>query len=140
MGYSRPRKIPLFSSFIRKKRWFFNCCFDLSNKNTFDGAIEWYTKTIQDVGQIPVCVICGNKSDLIDEVDTSKCESWAKANGCVFIKTSALDGTNVKEMFDILTKKLINLEIERLSQLDIKKGNNNEKNSQCNCWIVSFFF
>ena len=67
---------------------------------TFDSAKEWYSKTLEEIGPVPVIVICGNKSDLEPTIDTTNIETWATANGCNFIKTSALSGSNISNMFD----------------------------------------
>ncbi|EAY22076.1 Ras family protein [Trichomonas vaginalis G3] len=105
--------------------------FDLTNEMTFENAKEWYTKTILDVGQIPVCILCGNKLDLMPDANTTKYEDWAKAHNCLFITTSAANGTNVQEMFKTITEKLTAIEMEK--QAKIKITVEPEQKKACAC-------
>ena len=84
--------------------------FDLSLPETFESAKVWYQKILEEVGEIPIVVICGNKLDLNPEVDESEYKQWADSNNAIFITTSALNGTNIKLMFSLITEKLVKLE------------------------------
>lgn len=106
--------------------------FDVSNEETFENAKEWYSKTIQDVGAIPVCVLCGNKIDLKPDKDTSSYKEWADAHKCTFITTSAANGTNVQEMFNIISDKLMALEIEKQAQANVVPPQPKQK-KDCAC-------
>ena len=106
--------------------------FDLSNPDTFNGAKEWYSKTLEDVGPIPICVICANKLDLVQNGDFSNYETWAKANGCLFFQTSALSGDNIQMMFDTIAQKLVTTEMKKIAKNDLSKNQNDDKQG-CGC-------
>ncbi len=49
-------------------------------------------------------MLIGNKTDLKDmrEVSTDEAKKFAQKNKLLYIETSALDGNNIKEAFDML--------------------------------------
>jgi hypothetical protein len=51
-----------------------------------------------------VMMLIGNKTDLKDmrEVSTDEAKKFAQKNKLLYIETSALDGNNIKEAFDML--------------------------------------
>ena len=63
-------------------------------------------------GQDVVIMLVGNKTDLADrrQVTTEEGAEKAKADGCLFIETSAKTGTNVKTLFRRLAMALPGLE------------------------------
>jgi len=86
--------------------------FDLSKPNTFEGAKEWHKKILDEVDGIPVIFLCGNKLDQVTDLNVVEYENWASNNGVHFITTSALMGTNVKELFESVAKHLKNLHMK----------------------------
>ena len=105
--------------------------FDLSNLETYNGAKEWYTNTIEDIGRVPVCVLCANKLDLFQNNDFSDFETWSKENNCLFYKTSALNGENVHEMFESIAQKLVSFELKK--QVKNNLNHSNKEKSGCRC-------
>jgi hypothetical protein len=53
-------------------------------------------------------MLVGNKTDLKDmrEVSTDEAKKFAQKNKLLYIETSALDGNNIKEAFDLLVNGL----------------------------------
>lgn len=80
--------------------------FDLSNPETFISSKKWYSELTDEVGEIPVVILCGNKLDLTPGINTSEFEDWANENKIMFITVSALDGTNVDELFLKIATKI----------------------------------
>ena len=105
--------------------------FDLSNLDTFNGAKEWYSKTIEDIGVVPICALCANKLDLYENGDFSDFQTWAKANSCIFYKTSALTGDNVKSMFESIAQKLVSLELKKQAKTNLNPSK--EGSGGCSC-------
>ena len=104
--------------------------FDLSLPETFENAKVWYEKILEEVGAIPVVVICGNKLDLNPDADVSEYKKVADENNALFITTSALNGTNIKQLFSLTTKKLVEIELEKEKHVESPKLVES-KNSGC---------
>ena len=53
-----------------------------------------------------VLMLVGNKCDLVNErqVSTEEGKKEAEMNGMAFMETSALDGTNITEAFELMAK------------------------------------
>ena len=86
--------------------------------------------------------ILGNKSDLIDkeEVDESEVREYAKSINAVYGRTSALNGSGIKDTFKEIIKKFAEY-IEKnyitddihLNSVVIKKSDIQDKNNKKNC-------
>ena len=78
--------------------------YDISNRPSFDHVIGW----MRDIKTRapPDCdiVLCGNKSDLVDErvVTYEEGKQLADEYGVQFFESSALTGNNVEKMFTAL--------------------------------------
>jgi small GTP-binding protein len=80
--------------------------YDVTMPGTFRDVGCWrdlYFSTVP--GANPVVVI-GNKIDLADQIAVTEEEgrSWANDNGCQFLQMSALRGTNVPDLLDMLAR------------------------------------
>jgi small GTP-binding protein len=75
--------------------------YDMTKETTFESLEKWYNKLVDSADQNIVMMVCGNKSDLIDERKVSKeqGEAFAKEKEVLFLETSALDSTNVEAAF-----------------------------------------
>ena len=80
--------------------------FDVTNPSSFEGAKKWYTKVLEDIGTMPISVLCANKSDLMKDEDLGLYKDWAETNHIIFKVTSALSGQNINETFQELASKL----------------------------------
>lgn len=75
--------------------------FDVNRQETFenlDGEMKFLSENYPD---IPICII-GNKSDLIASENVKEFFKQDKFKDCVF--TSAKNGENVENVFEIITK------------------------------------
>lgn len=83
--------------------------YDVTRKDSFEHARNWYDRAIQLGGENLETVLIGNKTDLpIDqrEVSTEEGEMLANELGIPFIETSALNGSNVESAFVCMAKNI----------------------------------
>ena len=80
--------------------------FDLKRPQSFEGAKKWYFELTEEVGQISVVILCGNKLDLDPNIDTSVYERWAQDNKIMYINVSALDGSNIHKLFFMIAEHI----------------------------------
>ena len=84
-------------------------CYDVCSKSSFQ-SLPFWLKEIKENGYEDLeLIICGNKIDkgskrLVKEREVAQ---FARSRGVNLIEVSAKDGTNVKEMFLTLAKKII---------------------------------
>lgn len=78
-------------------------CFDLTKSLDETSISSWITEVNSHVGKECVRLIAGTKCDGIVDPDTEKTLSkYATENKLEFIKTSALEGTNIYKTFETL--------------------------------------
>merc|ERR1712083_1031360 len=102
--------------------------YSVQSQPTFKHASELRKKIVRSKdGERIDMILCGNKSDLpISEHEVSfemgrqLADSW----GCLFIETSAKNGNNVHEAFEMLIKRRTELgdEPENMNELSQKNG------------------
>lgn len=84
--------------------------FDVTSNESFNGAngAKTWVNELRRRGD-ENCVIClaGNKADLSGrEVEADDAAAYARENNLLYVETSAKTGANVKEMFELVAKKL----------------------------------
>ncbi len=86
----------------------FLCLYDCTNEATFEGVSYWIDDIRKAVGN-PFGILIGNKIDLEHERVISEDKGREKAASFLleFIETSAKTGKNVNEVFEKLTKQLV---------------------------------
>lgn len=81
--------------------------FDLTNKITLSHVSNWYEDVIKTAGTIPILII-GNKSDLEYSSSTyEKAKKLCEGLNVDLFLTSAKTGANMNEIFELLSKKMI---------------------------------
>jgi small GTP-binding protein len=94
--------------------------YDVTAWKSFENCKMWLDRVGEScestMPRVPTCVLVGNKSDLGDysvsqsttrpEVERSSGMELAVANGLAFVETSAKEGSNVEELFNIAIKLL----------------------------------
>ena len=83
--------------------------FDLTRKDTLDCVKEWVKDVRQGAPEVLLFLV-GNKADLMEDrmVKPTTAEKVGKnLNMLGYLETSAKDGTNVKELFQIISKYLL---------------------------------
>ncbi|XP_004510833.1 ras-related protein RABB1c-like [Cicer arietinum] len=75
--------------------------YDVTRRETFDHLDNWLKQILEDGNEKMVVMLIGNKCDLIDNrvVTTEEGEQFARANGLIFMETSAKTAKNVEEIF-----------------------------------------
>jgi len=76
--------------------------YDITNRKSFNDIKEWLEECKKNGTDTEMLVLVGNKSDLNDQrnVQTNEGEEYAEKNGMKFFETSALNGSNIKELFE----------------------------------------
>ena len=98
--------------------------YDISCKDSFEKLDFWLGQIKLNAPEHTKCIVAGNKCDLEEkrEVNKSDGEAFAKEQNINFYETSAKEGINVNEIFQILANEIIK---------DIKKnGPKNKRSSQ----------
>ena len=118
--------------------------FDLARKQSFDSTEKWI-KDLKDVaGKDCTMILVGNKNDLVDqrEVSLEECNNKAESFGLQYMETSALNGNNVKETFQLLADSIyknylsninMNDEEEFIKSYKLTDDNKDKKDDGCKC-------
>lgn len=82
--------------------------FDLTNQDTYNNIQDWVNDFKENAFECDFMVFAANKCDLEDKivVSTDDCIELAEKHNCECIMTSALDGTGVNELFDVVNEHL----------------------------------
>ena len=113
--------------------------YDITSKDSFEKLSFWNEQVNLNAPEKTKYIIVGNKKDLEEkrEVKTEEGANFAKENNVQFYETSAKDGTNVNEVFELLAKEIVadteNLQAKnkRSSQILKKRNTAVEKKSCC---------
>lgn len=84
--------------------------YDITRKLTFENVARWLDELRMHSDTILVTMLVGNKRDLVDlrEVSVEQGTAYAKAEGLMFLETSALDASNVHTAFHSVVKEIYN--------------------------------
>ena len=83
--------------------------YSVIEENSLKEVQFWAESVKQGTSQLPAFVVVGNKIDRIDErkVPSDNGKEMAEQIGAEFIEVSAKDGTNVKDLLDIVGAKAL---------------------------------
>ena len=107
--------------------------FDLNDSNSLDKVDKYYDRCKND-SQESLSFLVGNKSDLDREVPTEKGKEKAQSLHAEYIETSAQNGDNIDELFNMVALKIKESPHSRCEPhgIDIHQSDkNNDKKSQC---------
>ena len=113
--------------------------YDITSKDSFEKLSFWNEQINLNAPEKTKYIIVGNKKDLEEkrEVKTEEGENLAKKNNVKFYETSAKNGTNVNEVFELLAKEIVadteklQTRNKRSSQVLKKRNTVVEKKSCC---------
>ena len=92
--------------------------FDLTNHASFENVNNWYSDVKSNFSNFNdlAVVLCGNKSDLQEEIQVSreKASELASELNIAYLETSARNGKNIDKIFENLTNSLISEEIVKI--------------------------
>ncbi|KAJ5077773.1 ras-related protein raba5 [Anaeramoeba ignava] len=85
--------------------------YDITNEESFNKLKFWLEEFRKNAQENAVPIIIGNKCDLEKQRKISKemGQNFANDKTCLFMETSAKDGTNIQEAFEALTKAILNV-------------------------------
>ena len=119
--------------------------YDITNKSTFESVDKWI-KDLNSYGDKNLTMLLiGNKSDLEDKriINKEEGEEKAKSFELGFIETSAYNGDNIDQAFDIMLKEVLKryivdndinneeLEAGNGNNIELIKKNENKKKKCC---------
>ncbi|CAL5974862.1 Rab11 [Hexamita inflata] len=94
--------------------------YDITRPTSFEKCADWMHELKQHAGTEVQVVLVGNKSDLrhLREVQEDEGKNLAQKEGVTFIETSAQNGANVEESFELLVRCIIDLKNKQGNQAD----------------------
>jgi len=115
--------------------------YDISKKESFDRLSIWLTDIKQHVNKDIIIMIIGNKQDLnqLREVSIHEGIQFSKSHNCLFMETSALNGSNVQSGFIELISNILvknNHDINMSSHPTVSVGTSTPlklNQSSCKC-------
>ncbi|MHA1792044.1 MAG: Rab family GTPase [Promethearchaeota archaeon] len=82
-------------------------CFDLNNPESFSNVDKWLNDVYRiRPERIPV-ILVGTKCDKPALVNQKDIDIYCKDHGLPYLKTSSKDGTNIKELFQLIIKLIL---------------------------------
>ncbi|KAM3139497.1 hypothetical protein pb186bvf_008333 [Paramecium bursaria] len=95
--------------------------YDLTSRQSYENTQSWIEDIIQYCGeQIPIMLI-GNKSDIVTKdpklraVDLEQVHQYCDQKFLLYQETSALEGVNIKESFEILLRRIYQVYLDQKS-------------------------
>lgn len=90
--------------------------YDVSNVESFTKVNNWIDKLKENLDDSKIVIfLVGNKIDIERKVSQKEGENKAKEFNYIFQETSAIEGTNVEEMFESICTKAY-LQVSKVSQ------------------------
>ena len=83
--------------------------YDITNKKSFENVTSWLNECKEMCSKDILIILIGNKTDLEGKrvVTQKEGKDLAEENNLFFYETSALDGTNVEDVFDFAVNELL---------------------------------
>lgn len=82
--------------------------YDITSRNSFNNVSTWLNEINENASEEIQKILIGNKCDLSErQVSTEEGKKLAEENGMKFFETSAKSDINVKEVFESITKDII---------------------------------
>ena len=113
--------------------------YDISNYDSFEKLKSiWYPELKQFGEELKIVAVVGNKIDkyLYEEVKDEDAKAFAEEIKAINKRTSAMEGTNIEDLFNSLVDKYLTeiggMIIEE-DKIKIKKENHNDKNKKKSC-------
>ena len=85
--------------------------YDMTSRESFNNLKYWMKEIIQYSTNDPIIMVISNKSDLKEKrtVSIEEGRSYAREQGAMYIETSAKTNQGVKQAFDELLQKIIDI-------------------------------
>jgi len=101
--------------------------YDITRRDTFANIPNWLEELRHSAQPDVAIMLVGNKVDLVEhdpstrDVDKLIAAEYAEKNGLFFVETSAVQNTNVKNMFEILVQEVYNTR-QKKSYSDVRSS------------------
>ena len=96
--------------------------FDCTRKETFEKAEEWFKELNDFAENNPTIILVGNKMDLPNKcVSNNEGRELAQKYNGIYLEVSALNGTNIDEIFSMLALEIYHNKMKRNKKLKEKK-------------------
>jgi small GTP-binding protein len=82
--------------------------FDRNSRPSFESLSYWSEFLRNDVA-LENFIVVGNKSDLTPETTTKEAQQWCQTCGADYIETSAMTGSQITALFQLVAKKVLEL-------------------------------
>ena len=106
--------------------------FDITKMESFKQMPYWIDSVRQICSDTVEIVLVGNKSDMDHYVSRDEIETLTSRYDLPYIETSAKDGTNINEAFELITNNIYNrFTKQEIEVTDLPKPNNTEDTSCC---------
>ena len=107
--------------------------FDVTNKETFEGAKTWVTELKRRGDSGVVIALAGNKCDLpTRSVDSEEAGEYAKSQGILYMEVSAKTNKNIKELFVSIANALPrNTAADKSDLVDMMATDDKKKKGCC---------
>ena len=116
--------------------------YDITSKSSFENIKKiWYPELKEYGEKLKILALVGNKIDkyLEEEVKEDEAQKFADEIKAIYKRTSAMEGTNIEELFNILADKYLS-DIAGIIKADgddgkitIKKDNNSQTQKKKGC-------
>ena len=116
--------------------------YDITSKSSFENIKKiWYPELKEYGEKLKILALVGNKIDkyLEEEVKEDEAQKFADEIKAIYKRTSAMEGTNIEELFNILADKYLS-DIAGIIKADgddgkitIKKENNSQTQKKKGC-------
>ena len=83
--------------------------YDISDRSSFEHITEWLKQIERNANSNVLKILVGNKSDLSEErkVSQEEAQKYANEHLMPYLETSAKDGTNTEQIFELATQKFL---------------------------------
>ena len=108
--------------------------YDVTNKDSFGNTSIWLKEVSYYPGKGVQKILVGNKCDnsTTRVVTYTEGKNFAEKENIEFIETSAKDGKNINELFELMTKEILEVQLTKPSDIvDIDAQINSESNCSC---------
>ena len=92
--------------------------YDITKQKTYESVSRWMEEVKDHATDQIVVMLVGNKTDLrhLQAIPTEEVKTYAKEHKLLFAEASALDATNVEELFQETIEKVHKVQLKKLKE------------------------
>ena len=102
--------------------------YDITKQKTYESVNRWMEEVREHASDQIVVMLVGNKCDLkhLQAIPTEEVQTFANEKNLLFVEASALDATNVEELFQETIEKVHRVQIKKLKEELAQTSKDNE--------------